>query len=297
VKDLNGKSHYLNKSNMTDDSRLAPLDELRLRLREIAPWPERFRRLAEDIETASEADLPDDAPSPAGLAAACAEVEAILDRIVDDELNGLDPAPLPPYLQTHLQTCARCQFSYQLLREALESTVQPFHNVPAPDLSFLQKQARTSSATQPPSPARWHANWRATWRQTADQLHAIFFPATPQVAGAYRSEPGLDDTWFTLLRSEVEMNQQPLSIVLEAVWRTEAAETLHLQLKVGPASQPEQSVDLPDLRANVEWGSYRALAIISQRGRVDFAAIPLNLVWDETRQCFMADLQLTLELV
>jgi hypothetical protein len=289
VKDLNGKSHYLNKSNMTDDSRLAPLDELRLRLREVGSWPQRFRRLAEDIETASEADLPDDGPSTAGLTAACADIEAILDRIVDDELNGLDPAPLPPYLQTHLQTCARCQFSYQLLREALESTGQPFHNLPAPDLSFLQKQARPSSATELSS--------RATWRQTADQLHAIFFPATPQAAGAYRSEPGLDDTWFTLLRSAVEMNQQPLSIVLEAVWRTEAAETLHLQLKVGPASQPEPSVDLPDLRAHIEWGLYRALATITQRGRADFAALPLDLVWDEAQQRFKADLQLTLELV
>jgi hypothetical protein len=137
---------------MTSNS-FAPIDNLRHRLTRPGPWAERLRRLTQDIASSVESDTPSSPPEPQ---LTCEECDTVLDRLIDDELNGQTAGALSRRVWTHLKDCARCQQSYVLL---LDTLVQES----AGQLTAIQRPADLplSFLCRPNDEAPWVARLRS----------------------------------------------------------------------------------------------------------------------------------------
>jgi len=80
--------------------------ELRRRLAEPGPWPQRFRRLAEAIAGAPNLS--------------CKECDDLLDLYVDEELQGRPVQEMYPPIWRHLHTCPQCREAHNLLADVLK---------------------------------------------------------------------------------------------------------------------------------------------------------------------------------
>jgi len=90
------------------------LQELRHRLLEPGPWPQRFRRLAEAIAQAPILRV----GSVQELS--CEECEGLLDLYVDGELQGCPVQQVYPLIWRHLGICPHCREAHDLLADILD---------------------------------------------------------------------------------------------------------------------------------------------------------------------------------
>ena len=263
--------------------RLHPaLAALRANLNQTGDWPDPADRLLSHLHQPSQS-----------MPSSEEENAAVLSLIVSDVLNGVDIADRYPALFRRLMEDEDLRQAFLDALEAMEDSRQetkPLLDLPQHTFDFL-KMAAPKPSIEYASPAKW----RMAWQQTIDQLENIFFSATiPQPV--YRSVDDLEEPWFTLFRSDVEVAQARLSVVLEAIWMTDMSDTLQMQVAVGFTPGPsEPTARTPDLRARLSWGQYEETVTITQRGRATFPILPLDLILDEAAQHFTADLQLTLE--
>ncbi|HLF25884.1 MAG TPA: hypothetical protein VJG32_06075 [Anaerolineae bacterium] len=269
-----------------DNRRLEGLQQvlavLREQLSQTGDWPDSAERLLTHL----------DQPSPLAPRSE-EENDAVLSLIVSDALKGIDIADRYPTFFHKVMADEDLRQAFLDALEAMEESRQeakPSLDIPQPAFDFL-KAATPKPAIEYTFPAKW----RIIWQQTIGQLESIFFPAaTPQLA--YRAVDDLEDPWFTLFRSDVEVAQAQLSVVLEVIWMTDTSDTLQMQVAAGFTLSPsEPIVPIPDLRAHLTWGQYEATVMITRRGRATFPPLPLYLVLDESARHVTADLQLTLE--
>lgn len=112
------------------------------------------------------------------------------------------------------------------------------------------------------------------------------FPASEL---AYRrAAPLLEDESIILLHEETTIEQQPVEVVLEAVWPVGQPEILRLYLLAAGETS------LPALQASLQWGDYRHTAVLDDYGRAPFPPLSLDDILDEGGQLRPTDLQLIL---
>lgn len=255
---------------------------LRANLNQTGDWPDSADRLLIHLDRPAQST-----PSSEE------ENAAVLSLIVSEVLNGVDIAERYPALFRRVLEDEELRQAFLDALEAMESgrqEAQPPLDTPQHTLDFLK-----AAAPQPSIEYASPAKWRMVWQQTIDQLESLFFPASaPQPA--YRSIDDLEDPWFTLFRSDVEVAQAQLSVALEAIWMADPSDTLRVEVAVGFTPDPgEPAAQLPDLSARLTWGQYEEAVTITRRGRATFPRLPLNLVRDESTQRFTASLHFTLE--
>ncbi len=244
----------------------SPVDDLRRRLSQPGPWADRLRRLAADIAASDDAP-----PSSAEPELTCADVDAILDVIIDDELNA---DQLSPRVATHLKTCARCREAYALLLDTLvaESAGElPPMRVPArPTLSFLQS----------PLPDRpWVTRLRSaltgeafglTVSLNVAYLQRLFFAPQPLLVRADET-PTLGPVTQLLLSDAVTVGDQLLAVELTAQRAEAHADEVALRASLS------SSAPLPaDLQAALTWADQLLRASVDAHGQIDFGRVSLR---------------------
>ncbi len=218
------------------------------------------------------------------------ENDTLLSLVVDDALKGVDISRRYPVFFQRLLADDELRRAFLETLEAAENRAIPATAAAEPALSFLQTPAR-HAILEVVSPNRWRLRWQAA----LDQLQQLFFSAD-QVQPAYRAADYLEDAWFTLIRDEIAVDQFRASVLLEAARLMTSPDHLQLHLAVGLT--PDRMVvteRLPELRAQLTWGTYDQTVTITQRGRATFPLLPLQLILDETTQHVTADLQLIVE--
>ena len=271
-------------NNLPPDRDQAILDALRARLEQGSDWPALADRLVSHLAR------------PAVISSS-GEEDDLLSLVVSDALKGIDiPTRYPEFFQRLLaEDELRQAFleALDLIESGPAATPEFTPTVSESSLSFL-KSASAQPMLQQPSPG----HWRVSWQQTIEQLQATFFPVRRASAPAYRHADDFEDSWFTLFRGDIELDQTRLAVLLEAVLRLDAPNALNVQLAVGIIPDPiESTAPLPDLRATLDWGSYNATVAVGQWGRATFPAVPLDVILDEANRRITSDLRLGLELV
>jgi len=112
---------------------------------------------------------------------------------------------------------------------------------------------------------------------------------------AYRADPSLyEDSWFTLLRDEIDVEGTIYTVALECTLAGDVnaiSTYLSLAVTLGTASSKP---NFP-LQARLQWGGYQKSVRIAEEGRAKFPDIPLNIILDDNHQSIKSGLSLTLE--
>jgi hypothetical protein len=221
----------------------------------------------------------------------------MISLVVSDALQGTDIRQRYPAFYQRVQNDAELRQTFiDVLALAEASALGKLAPLPGPasrDLSFLKK-VDPKPVVELAAPGRWRAIWRQNITHLQEMVR-VAFSTPPDLA--YRStDPFLAAPWFTLLRSDMEVETIHLTALLEASQILTEAEASALLLAIGVTIAPTgNSERLPLLRAHLSWGNYNETTVVSERGRATFPLLSLAMVTDETRQKFTADLQLTLE--
>lgn len=250
------------------------LAELRKRLEERGEWPDTADHLLQHL---TESGRP-----------ATAEDEDMLSLVVNDALQGVDIIKQYRAFYRKLLIDAELRQAFLDALDLLERSeagelIQP-PQMPVPDLSFLKRAIYPTPIVEHPTIEKW----RVSWQLLQEQLTHLFTP----VELAYRSDHlDLEDKSTVLLRSQVELDDIQLDVLLEAVRPVDEPDHLHLHLSTASLTEAH----LPAMQALLQWGEVKQTAVIDKYGRVRFRPLPLEKVLDDVRQTFRADLQLVLE--
>lgn len=209
----------------------------------------------------------------------------MLSLILSDALQGVDVATRYPTLYRQLLTDPELRQAFldslALLEASRSQNLAPLPAAPTPDLGFLQTVK-----------ARLHL----VWQVSKEELQNLLFPSGWRMAAGYRSGYGwLDDSYVTLLRSQVMVEQESLDILLEAALVSEASEVVNLALTVARQTQSEIVHPRPSWYATIEWGDYLATAPVNEQGQATFPAVPLSFILQQPSHTVAADLHLRLE--
>ena len=270
----------------TDDSasldrERAILGSWRAQIEQGRDWPASADRLWSQLAQSTSA------------ASSAEEEHELLSLIVNDALKDIDVSTRYPEFFRRLLADEDLRQAFLEALELMESDLaddQEF--IPqASELSFLRAKS-SQPIIQRPS----QNQWRVIWQQTIDQLQTIFFPPHLAPEPAYRHTENFEDAWFTLFRSDVEVNHTQLAVSLEAAWQSDAPDALNVQLAIGITADPvESAAPFLDLRAMLDWGDYSTTVVVGQRGRASFPPIPLTAILDEINQRITSNLSLSLE--
>ena len=214
--------------------------------------------------------------------------EDMLSFIVNDALRGEDISQRYPGIYRQILSNPAL---FEAFIETVDMLVGAPESVPMPstrlNLDFLQ------TTTQPIVEAAAPNQLRILWQQTKEQLQRILFSISPEPI--YRnSYDFLEDQWFTLLRSQVTVEDKKLDVFLEATQTVDEGDKLHpsLTLVAHPVT------DYPDVvgwRATLRWGNYEAQALINQDGYTRFPHIQLEDIVDEVTATVKDNLHFRLE--
>ena len=226
----------------------------------------------------------------AGKSSAAMVDNEMLSLMVNRVLKGEDISKRYPAFYRKLLNDAglRQAFIDALELIEIEQTHQllPIPNSKKASLTFL-----TNSPTQSALEILEEHKWRTTWQRTLEQIQAIFSP--PELA--YRADPSLyEDSWFTLLRDEIDVEGTIYTVALECTLAGDVnaiSTYLSLAVTLGTASSKP---NFP-LQARLQWGGYQKSVRIAEEGRAKFPDIPLNIILDDNHQSIKSGLSLTLE--
>lgn len=262
-------------------------------------WPasaERLRLLLLQPDSDSAADE----TSLVGLEAE--EQDAMLTLAVNDALEGVDISlHYPDFYQKMLADNELRQAfleSLELLTHSRAGTLLPLPFPASQSLTFLQANPVVpgSSRIEQTGPGRW----RILWRRTLAEIQAILFDSSPLTnSPAFRGPTplptGLEDPWFTLLRSEVEVEAYRLSVLLQATQLADRPSALELFLIVGVLPLANGTEAAPPLRANLRWGNYGQSALLDTTGQATFSAVPFNTILTPDHKAVKDHLYFSLE--
>jgi hypothetical protein len=219
----------------------------------------------------------------------------MLSLVVHDALEGVDIATHYPafYQQMLADNELREAFldTLDLLRRSQADELLPLPQAASQDLSFLR--ARSS---EPRVERAANGRWRILWQRTIADIQAILFQPRTSLSPLFRSAATqVEDPWFTLVNSEVDIEEQRISVLLQATQEVERPRVLPLFLTVGVLSvTDDEDVNLP-LRANLRWGRYGQGVLVDKNGQANFSPVPFSAVLAEGHQSVKGHLYLTLE--
>jgi hypothetical protein len=216
-----------------------------------------------------------------------AEDNEVLSLLVDETLKGVD-------IKTQYSDSYRRLLSNPELRQMFldtlesleaekEGRLEPFPVAGEPNLSFLKDK-------KPENQPSGRASWQISLQRTIEQLQNIFSP--PQLV--YRADANLfDDSWFTVLREEVELGGSSYSILLECGISEETDEALSASLNIAMTLESTASPESP-IYATLRWGQYTETLTMAGEGRARFPDIPFSAAFDQQNQEITSDLDLVL---
>jgi hypothetical protein len=215
----------------------------------------------------------------------------MLSLIIDEAIKGVDiSSRYPEYYQMLLDNDVLRQAFLDAMN-ILDPAIQPAQELnidPGSLVDFL-----TNKAVQLYVEQTHGDKWRITLKQTIEQLKQIFSP--PDLA--YRSDPAsLEDTWFTLLRGEVEVSGNNYAVLLECSLAEEPEEALALTLNIAVTIGAPQNLDFP-LVSTLQWGDYQETIQVPEEGRKNFPNIPLSSIYDDQRIEIREDITLFIETI
>jgi hypothetical protein len=226
--------------------------------------------------------------------------EALLPLVVSAALEGIDVAmQFPGFYRKFLASSALREAFLDALRSLEDEKLLPQQaQLPGGQWKYTELlQVLVKPLVEQFAPYRW----RVTWQRGSTQLQEIFFPAS--ASAAYRSEEmSLEDIIFPLLRSQAELANLRVDLLLQAVQKVESPDLLYLiglvqfQSTLG-GSQFEiaSPITTPGVRLHIQWGSYQAVADTDAQGQAIFPPLPWNEVLDVTSERVIAAFSLSLE--
>ncbi len=214
----------------------------------------------------------------------------MLSLIVSDTLHGANLAQrYPAFYQKLLENRALREAFLDALESVEAENASELVPLPAqtkPTLDFLKLQSPApivESASQ--------TTWHAVWQRSLEQLQAIFSP--PRLA--YRADPLMEDSWFTLLREELITSTTTYEFALECSLAAERENALAASINLAVTlGSPDMQSQFP-LRAHLQWGEYDEIIELLEEGRMKFPDIPLTMIFDSATQEIHAGLSFTLE--
>lgn len=216
----------------------------------------------------------------------------MLSLIVDEARRGVDIKTRYSGFYRKLLSNAELRQVFLDTLEAVEAgeegKLAPFPVGEKPDLAFLKKKSNL-----PESQQAENESWRITLQRTIEQLKNIFSP--PQLA--YRADANLfDDSWFTVLRDEIELGGSSYSILLECGISKEAEDALSAFLNIAMTLETATPSTGSPIFATLRWGRYNETLTIFEEGRTRFPDIPFSATFDSQNQEITSGLDLVFEI-
>jgi hypothetical protein len=251
------------------------LVELRRRLSEPEPWARRFRRLAEAIAQADDAESVSLGRNQRAEESSlvCEECEALLDLYVNDELAGYYVRHLYPLAWRHLQTCIRCRQAHDLIADTLRreraGELPAVPNRETRPLSFLPVYSADTPWIARLRPRVGGAPFGLVFSFNLSYLRTLLSPPIPV---AVRTEEARDSSATRLLLSDaVSVGEQKLAVEVTATQHPSRPEYLDLQAIItSSATLPEK------LWARLTWADQTRSAPVDVQGQVDFGEVSLT---------------------
>lgn len=220
-----------------------------------------------------------------------AEENEMLSLMVDETLKGVDLKTRYPIFYQKLLNNAELRQAFVDILESVDGG-QRGQLVPIPaggakSLAFLNKKP-----SRPRVEKLNENHWKIKWKKTVEQLRNVFFP--PNLA--FRSDPNLfDDSWFILLREDVNLAGSTYSALLECGVSKEMEDALSPSLSLAATFETPQLPTESIVYATLHWGEYNEKRQVTE-GRVKFPDIPFAMTFDRQNQIITSELDLTLEI-
>jgi hypothetical protein len=212
----------------------------------------------------------------------------MLSLLIDEVFKGVDIKTQYPDSYRSLLSNPELRQMFLDTLESLEAEkegrLEPFPVAGEPNLAFLKDRKPEGRLSE-------QETWQVTLQRTIRQLQDIFSP--PQLA--YRADPNLyDDSWFTLLREDIELGGDSYSILLECGISEETEQALSASLNVAILLESKTAPGSP-LQATLRWGNYSETLTMTGEGRAKFRDIPFSETFDPQSQEITSGLDLVLE--
>jgi hypothetical protein len=213
----------------------------------------------------------------------------MLSFLIDESLKGVDIKTQYPDSYRSLLSNPELRQMFLDTLESLEADAEGrlelFPVVGEPNLAFLKDSKSEGQSSEQ------ETSWQVTLQRTIRQLQDIFSP--PQLA--YRADPSIyDDSWFTVLREDIELGGASYSILLECGLSEQTEQALSASLNVAILLESKAAPDSP-LQVTLHWGNYTGTLTIAGEGRASFHDIPFLDTFDQQNQQIKSDLDLVLE--
>jgi hypothetical protein len=213
----------------------------------------------------------------------------MLSLLIDETIKGVDiKTQYPDSYRALLHNPELRQVfldTLQSLEAQAEDRLEPLPAGAKLNLDFLHnKQPQNQSSDQ--------ESWKISLQRTIQQLRDIFIPQKL----AYRADSSFyEDSWFTLLREDVEIGGCSYSVWLECGISEETEQALSASLNVAMILEAKAISNSP-LRATLRWGNYTETLTIIGEGRARFRDIPFSDTFDQQSHEILSGLKLMLEI-
>lgn len=236
------------------------------------------RKLADDLNAVNGKRLPTSVDNE------------MLSLIVDEAIKGVDISRRYPAFYKKLLDNPDLRSAFLNSIESIEVATQN-KSIALPDVSNLKLGFLAKLATKP-TITKVREKWRVIWQRTIEQLQVILSPSQL----AYRSDTiSFEDPWFTLMRSEIEVEEAIYTIALECTLSEQdnsaLSPLLNLAVTLGMA---DTRTRFPVL-STLQWGTYHQTISIQGEGRARFPDIPFSTIFDSKNENITAELKLTIE--
>jgi hypothetical protein len=199
------------------------------------------------------------------------EIEKSPRQLAKEAVNGIDIEKAYPNAYRQILTNQHQQESFLFYVSQFEKAIQ---------------------TTSEPIMLQNENKWSVCWHSSPSLLQKIF--AIPTHQPTYRrSESWLTNKTTTLYKGRMQVGDSQIALLLEGKYANDKPNELQLSIAAA-ANPPLVSPDTP-LVAHVSWGVYDHEVTISGRQSVDFPPIPLNVMFNDEAQEFIAGLHFMLE--
>lgn len=218
--------------------------------------------------------------------------EEMLSLIIEETNNGVDIAQRYPNFYKKLLGRPDLMQAFLNVLESMEDDEES-KPIPWAKAGYAKPDFLTASSSKPVM-ARLGDQWRIGWQRTVEQLQSVFSLSEL----AYRSDPDVvEDSWFVLLRDEVEIDGLLYAVTLECTFAGEDTEALVPFLNMAVTVGIDAGIKQPQfpIRTSLQWGSYKETLQITEEGRTRFPNISLPVLFDKENEHVTAELNLTIE--
>jgi hypothetical protein len=223
------------------------------------------------------------------------EDEQMLSTVLSDALNGVDITTRYPNFFQKLLANEDMRKAFledlDILVKSKTGELEPLPGRPSRDLDFLHTVPPTHTIELTPT-----GKWRITWIQVTEQLQHLFLSPTLSSEATYRNDVNhLEEIPFKLFHSNVDLNGESVTALLEALQPITNPDVLQLSLTIALSSDQDEENFLQKLIARLQWGAYNESARVSRKGKAIFPDLPLSEILDQGRAQISSNLRLMLE--